>query len=451
MAGRRKGRVRRPAGEELELEVERLVNGPGAMARAPDGRVVFLDEGLPGERVRAQVESERKGFLRARVVRTLDPPAQARRAPPCPVVALCGGCPWQALEYESQVEAKQDVVLREVERACGSPPQAMLEPIVGPQWRARHRIRLAVMRHSDAEPAIGYRARGAHEVVPIGDCAIAREELVAALPLARLLARQQKAIREIELSIDGRAQLRLRGVCSSSGPPDVDALHSSLSGWAEQLDLRGGAYAGLVLEPGDPAAGWRVAAGDVMQRIGVAPDMEIGVPVGAFTQVNGELNRALVSAVVDASAGGGDRRVVDLYCGAGNFSLPLARAGAHVVGLDVDEVAIAAATASAVSLGLADRARFEVGVADDRALARLTEGPDVVVLDPPRAGAAAVLPAVLALRPPVLVYVSCDVATFGRDARAILAAGWSFSSLRLIDLTPQTYRAEVLGVFRLTW
>lgn len=449
MAARRKRRGRPPPGEELEIDVERLVNGPGALGHAPDGRVVFLDDGLPGERARVLVESRHRGFLRARVVRRLDPPAPSRRTPPCPVVSLCGGCPWQALSYPAQVEAKLDLVVREVERACGATPAVVEAPVTGPEWGARHRVRLAIRRRAGVPPEIGYRARGSRDVVPIAACAIARPEVVAGFPLARALAECEPSVREIEVSVDDRGIVRLCATThpNADPPADVDAIHRRLLARAS-IESTGIAYGGLVVEQGVPG-GWRLEAGDVLQSIRVAGDMEIGVPAGVFTQVNASLNGALVSAVVAAVAK--SRSVLDLYCGAGNFSLPLARSGATVLGIDQDERAIAAARVSARALGLDDRASFVGRVADADALARLSSRPEVVLLDPPRGGAAEVLPAVLALRPLRIVYVSCDVATFARDAREVVGAGWGFSSLRLFDLTPQTHRAEVLGVFELTW
>ena len=334
--------------------------------------------------------------------------------------------------------------------ACRTRPEEVHEPLVGPQWRARHRIRLAVGRAGGGAPIVGYRGRGKHDIVPIEDCPIAREELSAALPLARGLAEREKTVREIELSVDDRGVVRLRGVCSGGKPPDAERLFGELTNLARRTEPLCPAPAGIAFESAEKSARWRTEAGDVLQRIVVAPEMEIGVPLGAFTQVNADLNAQLVAAVVGEVATAGGRNVVDLYCGAGNFSLPLARAGMNVFGIDADDRAIVAARASAADLGLEDRARFDTRVADDLALAGLESPPDAVVLDPPRTGAAPVLSAVLAARPSVLVYVSCDVATFSRDARRFLAQGWSFSSLRLIDLTPQTYRAEVLGVFRLT-
>lgn len=449
MARPRNAGRRVPSGSTLELEVERLVHGPGAMARTPDGRVVLLDAGLPGERVRAQVVEERRDFVRARVVRALGGPAATRRSAPCPVVALCGGCPWQALDYGAQVAAKERVVLRELERAGRVAPATVHPPIIGDEWRTRHRVRLAVARHGDAPPTVGYRARASRTIVPIEDCLIARAELSQALPLARRLAVVERSLREVELSIDDRGALRLRGVCASARPRCAGSAWEELRSVAvERPETR---PVGLVLEAAHRRTSWRREAGDVVQRLRIRPGMEIGVPLGVFTQVNGALNRALVADVVREAGVAAGPRIVDLFCGAGNFALALARDGADVLGIDSDARAIAAARASAAALGLGDRAHFRVGRADAPALDGWTQSPDVVILDPPRAGAAAILPGILALRPAKLIYVSCDVATFGRDARVILGAGWRLSSLRLVDLTPQTYRAEVLGVFELTW
>lgn len=300
---------------------------------------------------------------------------------------------------------------------------------------------------------VGYRARGGHEIVPIEDCVIARADLVRALPLARALAAKVRSVREIEVSIDDENRLYLRAECASARAPDASSLHEELARLGMASDLGASVYAGTLLEAARGHGTWVAAAGRTRQAVRVGTDFVVDVPVGAFTQVNADLNPALVHEVVDAASAGPVGRAVDLFCGAGNFSLPLARAGFQVVGIDADERAISAARNSAEKYGLADRTRFEVGLAEPERLAPLlsASAPDVIVLDPPRAGARASVEAIVDARPSTIVYVSCDVATFARDARQIVEAGWRFASLQLIDLTPQTYRAEVLGVFRLTW
>jgi len=451
-------------GRELELEIERLVHGPGALARADDGRVVLLDEGLPGECVRARVVEARRDFLRARVVRVLaSPPEAGRRTPPCSIVALCGGCPWQPLAYERQLVEKEAVVLREIERGTGARPGAILPAIVGDEWRTRSRIRLAVARVAGS-PTVGYRGRASHDVVGVDDCVIARAELVAALPLVRELGGAVPSLREVEVLVDDEAAVRLLGISASAVPIEAEPLLARLTASGESA-LGEAHLAGLRLEaaarhgarPREKGRGstrepWAREAGDIEQRLEVAPGVVLHVPIGVFTQVNGTLNRSLVAAVTEAVGAVAGEEIVDLYCGAGNFSLPLAQAGARVVGIDADARAVRAAAASAARLALAERTSFTVLRAEAGGLeAALPERPACVVLDPPRAGAAAALPALLARRPDRIVYVSCDVATFARDARGLRAGGYELSSVRLIDLTPQTFRAELMGVFRLTW
>ena len=448
MAGRRRASSRPGQEAEIEVEVERLTNGPGALARAPDGRVIFLDRGLPGERVRVQVQEERRDFLRGRVVRELGGVSPYRRDAPCPVAGLCGGCPWQELADERQVAIKQEMILAELRRAHGVVPAEVLPALSADPWRSRHRIRLAVDRRG-GEVRLGYRPRRRSEIVPISDCLVARPELIEALPLAERLAQAEPTVEEVELSVDDRGASRLRGRCSGRRPVSADRVAEQL-GVAPAVEPTAGLLAGLALEGGAGRNVWRTESGDVEQRIDIGFGIELAVPVGSFTQVNLELNRVLVAEVCRLAGASVGRRYLDLYCGAGNFTLALAAGGAQVEALDGDPRAIEAGRKAAAAAGLSRRVRFTQRRLDATALDGLGEPFDVVVLDPPRAGAAALLPAIERLGASSLIYVSCDVATFGRDAATLVDMGARFESLRLVDLTPQTYRAELLGVFDLT-
>jgi 23S rRNA (uracil1939-C5)-methyltransferase len=438
----------------LELDVERLTNGPDALAREPEGRVVFLDGGLPGERVEAEIVEGRRDFARARVRRLLDPPGPSphRRAPPCPVVRVCGGCPWQHIDHAEQLRLREDVVLRELWRQARVAPAVVRPTVHGAEWRTRNRVRLAVARRrGPREPLVGFRGRGSHDVVAIEDCAVSNSMLVAALPLARAFARVVPAAVEVELLVDDRSGLRLRGFVASSDPVEAEAVFEALRREARGHDLRGAMLAGLSLQPRrrDAIPGWRRSAGDVEQQIEVQPGVVLRVPLGVFTQVNLTLNRELVAEVLDRV--GPAHRVADLYAGCGNFSIPLALAGATVHGIEGDTGAVRAATAAAREHGVEARCRFEARAVEAAvATGALSPDVEVVVLDPPRAGAGAATAALAKARIGRVVYVSCDVASFARDAATLGRAGYEWETLRLLDLTPQTYRAEVVGVFRLT-
>jgi 23S rRNA (uracil1939-C5)-methyltransferase len=452
----------------IQLDVERLTNGPDAMARAPDGRVVFLDAGLPGERVEAEMVAQRRDYGRARVVRLLDPPGSSpdRRAPPCPVVGECGGCPWQHLHYEAQLRLKQEVVLRELRRHARTEPAAVLPVLRGPEWRTRNRVRLAVARRRGGTALhVGFRGRASHEVVAIEDCAIAHASLAAALPLAHALARIEPALVEVELLVDDRNEIRIRAFVEPRAFPGCDAdaprgpasagergaerLLEALQLEARGHDLRGARLVGLSVEPlheGTDEASAPHLAGDVEQSIELQPGIVVRVPLGVFTQVNLALNRELVAEVIRSV--GPSETVVDLYAGCGNFSIPLAVGGASVLGIEANGSAVRAAVAAARRYGVESRCRFEARSVDAALRAGLlAKDFAAVVLDPPRSGAPGAVATLSPSRAARVVYVSCDVATLARDTGTLVKAGYRLDSIRLIDLTPQTYRAEVVGVF----
>lgn len=429
--------------------MERLIYGPEALARTPDGKVVFVEGGLPGERVAAELYEHRRDFARARLRQVLDPPGPSpeRRAPPCPVVRQCGGCPWQHLAYAAQLRHGEEVMLRELWRHARIEPQAVLASAAGPEWRWRNRIRLAVARRRGGSSiALGFRGRSSHDVVAVADCLVAHAALAAALPLAHALARMLQQLDEVELLVDDRSELRLRAFLAEPAPIAADDVLAALLREARGHDLRGATLAGMALEPRESSeATWRALAGDVDQKLEVQPGLWLRAPLGVFTQVNLALNRALVAEVLRQV--GGAPAVTDLYAGCGNFSVPLALAGAEVHAVEGNLAAVRAGERSAREHGVATRCRF-VASAVERALDPGTlAGSRVVVLDPPRSGAAQAIEAIASARPERVVYVSCDLASFARDAARLVRAGLRLEAIRLLDLTPQTFRAEVLGVF----
>jgi len=215
-------------------------------------------------------------------------------------------------------------------------------------------------------------------------------------------------------------------------------------GVTEELLVREAAVRGAVLRGG----GTRRIVGDPTVRVEVEPDLALEIPADVFSQVNPAANRLLLATVLAFGDFRAGERVLDLYCGAGNFTLPLARRGARVHGVERDAVAVAAAEANAARLGLTT-ARFTCAPVA-RALARVTEAYDAVVLDPPRAGAGDVLDALARLEARRVLYVSCDPATLARDARALGAYGYRVARVQPVELFPQTFHVEAVADLRLT-
>ena len=416
----------------LVLDVERLTFGFDALAH--HGRqVVFVPYAAPADRVQAEVVERRGGYLRARIAAVLVP-GPARVLPGCRYFPSCGGCQWQHVAPRAQRDAKAAIVAEQLARVAGVRDVEVLPTVPSPaDWHYRARITLAVEGRR-----AGYRRARSHDLVEIPDCPLADPVVSAHLEAARAwVAALRVPLRRVTLNAAPAGVVLAASATARPGPADLDASEALL---ARMPSVRGTVITG---------AGARLVAGDPTVRVALEPGLALEVPADVFTQVNPGANRRLVETVVALGAFAPGARVLDLYCGAGNLSLPLARRGVTVLGIERSRVAVEAARANAARLRLAG-ATFRTGDVA-RALGDLPAGSvDAVVLDPPRAGAADAVPALAALRPPRILYVSCDAATLARDVRGLVAAGYRLERVQPIDVFPQTYHVESVAKLRLT-
>jgi 23S rRNA (uracil1939-C5)-methyltransferase len=368
----------------LELSLTQMTHGGDALGRHR-GQVVFVPGALPGERVRIRVAEEHRGFLRGELLEVLEP-SPDRISPPCPYATTCGGCHWQHVAYPAQLACKRAVVVEQLTRLGGLAAPPVEEPIPCPaMWGYRNHCRF----HRAGQGRWGFRAARSHTVVPVARCLLAMD------PIAAWLTAMQGQ--------DGPAEIAVRA-------------------------LGDGVVTSLTPRPA------HARVGDAHFR--VSPD--------AFFQVNTPLLPTLVAKVTEALGLQGGERVVDAYAGVGLFARFLAERAAAVVAVESGPAAIADARAN-----LASFPHVEVieGRAE-RVVPALSGRIDAAVVDPPRAGCDAAVIKSLAARPvPRLVYVSCDAATLGRDARRLTAAGYRLASVTPIDLFPHTFHVETISVW----
>jgi 23S rRNA (uracil1939-C5)-methyltransferase len=420
--------VRRPATDvTLVLDTEAVLShAQDATARAPDGRVVFVAGAAPSERVEAAVVQDTKSFLRARTLRVITPSA-ARVTPRCPHVERCGGCTSQHVDAAAQGESKQASVLHTLRRIGGLTLDAsVIAPLaqVAP-FGYRTRARLHVEAGPDGA-TLGYRARGSSALVPITSCPVLTPALEARLPaLTRAVAGLDGAAELLVLDAGDAILARVRAAASaggSGGTPSagaIEAAHARLA--AEGLDARGAAV--RIID----AVGQRWASAEIFQQ-----QSEPG---------NALLLEAVVRLVEGDDAFAGE--VLELYAGSGNFTRILARHAARLTAVEL--AGDAAGLLERAVVGAARPVRLVAGEAG--ATAAALDGPiDAALVDPPRAGLAPeVIEALARLEPRTLVYVSCDPATFARDARALGAVGWRVDRLAVLDLYPQTPHVELVA------
>jgi 23S rRNA (uracil1939-C5)-methyltransferase len=420
---------------ERTLRIDALSHGRAAVAR-DEGKVVFVEGAAPGDLVRARLLRDHGSYSEAVVTDVLES-GPARVTPPCPIVEQCGGCCWQHVSYEEQLRAKHAAVVDALTRVGGisSPP---VEPVV-PSPRVlgyRNRLRLRF----DGGRLGFYRAR-THSLVPIRECLIAEERIASALPAVEaFVATLETRVTRVEIASRG-ALPGLVLALNSSGRlrrADVHRIRDLLA--SADRTVRGIAMWGR---------GWRRDWGEVDGSESIEEGLWIDTRGATFGQVNSDANRLLVAAVLTATSPAPSDHVLDLYAGAGNFSLALARRCRRVLAVDSD--------ARAVDIGRACAQRQDIRNVQFHAepvehfIARASQrAPDLLVVNPPRDGLGAAAESIARLGAPRLVYVSCNPSTLARDLKVLARAGYVLASARPLDLFPQTFHVETVCHARLT-
>jgi 23S rRNA (uracil1939-C5)-methyltransferase len=475
--------VARPRpGDELELQVESLAFGGEGVARLGDsGYVVFVAGAVPGDRVRALVYKRKRSYAHARAIELLDPSTER-----IPARAAHPGVPWQVLPYERQLEVKREQVneaLRRLGRLDGFELEQPLPAIE--QWRYRNKLEysfaMAADEHGAERLICGFHeAAGARGVAAIEDCLLASERGNQARELALSWCRAQgleawdrgyaggrsrqaghdPRSERTDPDPDGRARLRNLVVregrrsgalqvrlVSTEGELDAGSLADTLAG--ELHDTLSGVLWTRTRSLAETTAGGRTelvwGSAELPERLG---ELDLRISAEAFFQTNTEMAEKLYELIARYAALEGWERVYDIYCGIGTIALTLAPRAGEVWGLELIEHAVSDAIASAARNEITN-ARFFAGDVR-RALPELLERagrPDVMVLDPPRAGLSkSVVRRVVDAAPRRIVYVSCNPTTLAPNAAELVQAGWALRRVTPVDMFPQTHHIECVAL-----
>jgi 23S rRNA (uracil1939-C5)-methyltransferase len=424
---------------DIELTIDSLAFGGSGVGRH-DGKAVFVPLTAPGDRVSCRIVREKARYAEAEMLALLEPAPQ-RRVAPCPVFGICGGCQWQHLPYTEQGRWKERIFADQLRRQGGIVEPTVLPLVPSPnEWHYRSRVQFKC-RQTENGFVIGFYKRASHYVIDVTHCPITDERLNGVLTLFRQwlpAAPDPACIPQVDLEIGSDGAVRAVVHCLG----EEGALAAFLQPLAE------GAGIALFLQPGRKETLLAVCGSGELEIEVDEPPLQLAYGAGGFAQVNLAQNRELVRAVVVAAALTGRERILDLYCGMGNFSLPLARRAGEVIGVEDYAPAIEQARRNARRNGISN-AVFHAMPAEGAA-ARLTGGSpfDLVVLDPPRSGAFAVVKELLRLPPRRILYVSCDPATLARDLKSLLHQGFELLWSRPFDLFPQSSHTESLSLLQ---
>jgi 23S rRNA (uracil1939-C5)-methyltransferase len=420
------------AGQTHEVLIEEIGARGDGVARRGAARI-FVPWTLPGDRLRVRITGRRGDGLAAEPVERLEEAPRAR--PPCPHFFACGGCQLQHVPAGQYQAWKRDQVVATL--AKHGLPDVAVEPLEVARPGARRRARLAFERRG-AAVRLGFRERSGHRVIALRACPVLLSELVALLPpLTALLARLEPARRRGEIEVTASAtgvDLRIL----TAEPPAL-ADREALAAFATAQDLARISWAPGADAEAEPIVQRRVPS-VVFDQAGVEP------PAGAFLQASATAEDAIRRAVADAI--GDARRIADLFAGCGTFGLPLAAAGRVIHAVEQAPAMLEALRQAARRAGFEERVTTE---RRDLQRSPLAGGEldhfDAVVVDPPRAGARAQAVALAASQVARLAMVSCNPATFARDARLLADGGYRCLGVRPIDAFLWSSRIELVGAF----
>lgn len=454
------------SGDILELTVDTLAYGGQGVARVNDF-VVFVRGAVPGDRVRARVTQRKRSHAEARVLELLVP--SPRRVPAvCPHAADCGGCEWQTLAYETQLEYKQRQVVDSLTR-LGHLSGFDLHPIRGMAnpWRYRNKMEFSFGQDDAGGMALGLHRRGSwHQIVDTPACLLASERMMAAR------AAVAQACRDLGLMPYSRRQGSglLRHLVIREGSASGDLLINlfATARFPEEQDLAERVAAqtactSFLLTVNAGAADAALGEGPFAL---LGPDylreklagVDLRVPAAAFLQTNSALCDVLYATALSLAAPDPERPAVDLYCGIGSLSLPLARRAREVHAVELQETAILAARQNAALNGIANALFYAGDVRPtlkfpphpvlDAGRADQTQRPAVLVVDPPRAGMARkALQRAAALGADRFVYVSCNPTTLAGNGAELRDLGYTLKCVAPVDMFPHTHHIETVALF----
>jgi 23S rRNA (uracil1939-C5)-methyltransferase len=450
---------RKPKWEPERAVVGGLDRQGRAIVAAGEGgrpRAAHVDGALAGESIEL-LRTEREGPIdAARVLEVLEP-SPLRVDARCRHYGLCGGCSLMHMDADAQIAFKQRVLLEDFERH-GVTPERVLEPLRGPSWGYRRRARLgAKLVPAKGKVLVGFREKDRRFVADLSTCEVlagpasgplaeqpgqlieALSELIGSLSIAARTPQIEVTVSDDELALVLR-------VLDPPSDEDLAKLHVFAQTWQLRVYLQPGGLDSVT----ELVSGPEPEGGHGLLRYRVPEfDVEIAFLPTDFVQVNAAINRAMISRAVELLELEPGHRVLDLFCGLGNFSLPIARRAAAVVGIEGDASLVERARANAAANGLGNASFVQRDLYRDDDVSAWSEGSfDRVLLDPPRSGAAAIIEGFASIAAPRVVYVACSPETLARDAAMLSSRhGYRLLAAGVMDMFPHTAHVESIAVF----
>ena len=441
MARRRRKKL---PSEPIDVSIHGLAHDGRGVGKTSAGKTVFVDMALPGETVTMQYTNTRSQFDEGRTIAVLEA-ASDRVEPNCAHFGICGGCSMQHLAHEAQITTKQSTLQELLAHQAEADDYELLEPLQAEVWNYRRKARLGVKYvHKKETVLVGFREKRSSFITDISDCPIMDQRVASMIePLKEFLTglEARSTIPQIEVACgDEDVALVFRHL-----EPLSEEDHEALKDFAVRNDFH------LYLQPGGPKTVTKVYPDDQQLRLQYVLanyDLAMQFHPMDFTQVNAELNRAMIDRAMALLEPDSNDTVLDLFCGLGNFSLPIARSGARVVAVEGDAEMVERGYENARLNGLSNVDFYAADLTADYAtMSWAQETFDKILIDPPRSGALEIVNKITQFAAKRIVYVSCNPITLARDSKVLVDAGYTLVSAGVMDMFPHTAHVESIALF----
>ncbi len=422
-----------------ELTIERQSHDGRGIARQK-GKTTFVEGALAGETVQARITKKHRRFDEAVCEEILTPSPQ-RIEPDCEYYAKCGGCSLQHLGLEQQREVKRDALVDQLQRFGKIEHIPLHEPLLDESWGYRRKARLGVKWNRHGELIIGFREKASPHLTPIQHCKVLMPQLSALIPsLYELIPEleSKKTIGHLELAQgDEGSAIVVRHLKKLS--------HRDLTlwqGWAQTHNTR------LYLQQGDAHSLTSPDHEDAQELHYKLEGLKLAFLPNDFVQVNPAINAQMVQRALEWLAPTSEDVVLDLFAGFGNFSLPVARHGAKVVGIEGEQALVNRAKENAASNGIENAEFYRADLSQSfKDLPWAKQGYNLLILDPPRTGAQNICQQIAQFKVKRLVYVSCNPSTLARDSAILVQQGYKLQKTCIMDMFPHTTHVESMALF----
>ncbi len=436
------------------IRIEKIINGGYGLARLDNGRIILLRGGLPGEEVTFQITEKKRNFDKGKATRIIESHT-ARIKPPCPYYDQCGGCNLQHCLYDEQLAIKDHILRELLEQHIDlqNLDDVQVAPCLRSPQETGYRQRIRLQFDSHHQP--GFLRFHSHEVIPVTTCLVARPELNGVLQDLQshtTFSQLASHCRELELLLNpvNSHVNALLHFSRKPRPADIGAARQLV----EEVDLLEGIFfKGTDFSLIDPLVGKGISQGT--KKLSLHLDMPkyhqqpliLSWEIGGFCQVNLEQNHRLVQRVLSLCQFEGGETVLDLFCGMGNFSIPLALRTKEIVGVEGQGSSIRSANENSKKVGLENTSFIKHAVHTYcQKLADEDIRFDWVIMDPPRQGVPGLASTLARITRKKMVYISCDPATLCRDLGNLTREGFSIRAIYPIDMFPQTHHIETVAL-----